>query len=186
MTFAVPTLKPGPDTVGAVVAVLIAIDELFAAVVRVKSTWNALLPRSLTVTVTAALSPAVASIPAGTAAANPFTGTDGWYINPNSKNQAAAVDVALYIFGKEGLAAYADTATGPGDPPARTDVTMSDPLVKAFADAASGGFPRPQSAEFGNFWGPFGDAVTASVEGQAKPADAVATACQKMNQANKK
>jgi len=130
---------------------------------------------------------AVAPIPAGPKGpANPIAGIDGWYINPNSKNQAAAVDVALYIFGKDGLAAYADTVTGPGDPPARSDVTIKDPLVKSFADAAAGGFPRPQSAEFGNFWGPFGDALTAAVEGTAKPADAVATACQKMNQANKK
>jgi arabinogalactan oligomer/maltooligosaccharide transport system substrate-binding protein len=129
----------------------------------------------------------VAPMPAGPKGpANPIAGIDGWYINPSSKNKAAAVDLGLYIFGKDGLAAYADTVTGPGDPPARSDVTMADPLVKAFADAASSGFPRPQSAEFGNFWGPFGDAVTASVEGQAKPADAVATACQKMNQANKK
>jgi maltose-binding protein MalE len=96
------------------------------------------------------------------------------------------VDLALYIFGKDGMAAYADTVTGPGDPPARTDVTMADPLVKAFADAAAAGFPRPQSVEFGNFWGPFGDAVTAVVEGTAKPADAITTACQKMNQASKK
>ena len=129
----------------------------------------------------------VVPMPAGPKGpANPIAGIDGWYLNPNSKNQAAAVDVALFIFGKDGMAAYADTATGPGDPPARSDVTMADPLVKSFADAASGGFPRPQSPEFDNFWGPFGDALTAAVEGQAKPVDAVATACQKMNQANKK
>jgi arabinogalactan oligomer/maltooligosaccharide transport system substrate-binding protein len=129
----------------------------------------------------------LAVMPAGPKGpANPIAGIDGWYINPNSKNQAAAVDLALYIFGKDGLAAYADTVTGPGDPPARSDVAMPDPLVKSFADIAAAGFPRPQSAEFGNFWGPFGDALTAAVEGTAKPADAVATACQKMNQANKK
>ena len=32
-----------------------------------------------------------------------------------------------------------------------TDVTATNPLVKAFADAAAAGFPRPQ-AEFGNWW----------------------------------
>jgi arabinogalactan oligomer/maltooligosaccharide transport system substrate-binding protein len=65
-------------------------------------------------------------------------------------------------------------------------VTAKDPLVKAFADAAAAGFPRPQSPEFGNYWGPFGDAVTKVMEGQAKPADAVAEACAAMNKANGK
>jgi len=113
----------------------------------------------------------------------PMMGIDGWYINPNSTNQAAAIDLALYIFGQQGLTAYENTA---GDPAARTDVTSTDPLVKAFADIAAGGFPRPQSAEFGNYWGPFGDALTAVVSGKATPTAAVATACATMNTANKK
>ncbi len=36
---------------------------------------------------------AVAVIPAGTAAANPLTGTDGWYLNPNSANLDLATRV---------------------------------------------------------------------------------------------
>ncbi|MGE5378572.1 MAG: extracellular solute-binding protein [Bacteroidota bacterium] len=126
----------------------------------------------------------VAPMPAGPGGpATPLAGIDGWYINPNSANQQAAVDLALYIFGKDGLGEYANTA---GDPPARSDVTITDPLVKDFADAAAAGFPRPQSAEFDNYWGPFGDAVTAVMEGKATPADAVKTACDTMNKANNK
>jgi arabinogalactan oligomer/maltooligosaccharide transport system substrate-binding protein len=126
----------------------------------------------------------VAPIPAGPGGpATPLMGIDGWYLNPNSKNAQAAIDLALYIFGKEGLTEYANTA---GDPGARTDVAASDPLVKAFADAAAAGFPRPQSVEFGNYWGPFGDAVTAALEGSVTPADAVKTACETMNTANQK
>ncbi len=33
-------------------------------------------------------------------------GIDGWYINPNSKNQQAAIEFALYAFGKDGLTLY--------------------------------------------------------------------------------
>ncbi len=113
----------------------------------------------------------------------PMMGIDGWYINPNSKNQAAAVDAALYFFGKDGLTAYENTA---GDPAARSDVTPTDPLVKAFADIAAGGFPRPQTVEFGNYWGPFGDAMTAVFSGKSTATAAVATACATMNTANKK
>lgn len=127
---------------------------------------------------------AVAPLPAGPkGASKAMMGIDGWYINPNSKNQQAAVDFGLYAFGKDGLTLYENNA---GDPAARTDVTSTDPLVKAFADIAAGGFPRPQSAEFGNYWGPFGDMITASLAGKATPADAVATACKTMNTANKK
>ncbi len=65
-------------------------------------------------------------------------------------------------------------------------MTASDPLVTAFANAAAAGFPRPQTKEFGNWWGPFGDAVTKVMEGQLKPVDAVAEACATMNKANGK
>jgi arabinogalactan oligomer/maltooligosaccharide transport system substrate-binding protein len=126
----------------------------------------------------------VAPLPAGPKGPSmPMMGIDGWYVNPNSKNQQAAVDFALYAFGKDGLTAYENNA---GDPAARTDVTATDPLVKTFADIAAGGFPRPQSKEFGNYWGPFGDAMTAVLAGKAAPADAVTTACAAMNKANGK
>jgi arabinogalactan oligomer/maltooligosaccharide transport system substrate-binding protein len=126
----------------------------------------------------------VAPLPAGPAGpSKPMMGIDGWYINPNSKNKEAAVAFALYAFSKDGLTLYADNA---GDPAARSDVAAKDPLVKAFADVAAGGFPRPQSKEFGNYWGAFGDAVTAVVSGKAQPADAVKTACETMNKANGK
>jgi arabinogalactan oligomer/maltooligosaccharide transport system substrate-binding protein len=126
----------------------------------------------------------VAPMPAGSKGPSmPLSGIDGWYLNPNGQNMDAAVDLALYLFGKDGLTVYADVA---GDPPARTDVQAADPLVKAFADAAAGGFPRPQSTEFGNWWGPFGDMVTKVIEGKSSPADGVAEACAAMNKANGK
>lgn len=115
--------------------------------------------------------------------AGPLTGLDGWYINVNSKNQASAVALALFLANKDGQTVYANVA---GDPPARTDVSPTDPNVKAFADAASAGIPRPQSAELDNFWTPFGDAATKIFEGTATPKDAISAACTAMNKANKK
>jgi len=126
----------------------------------------------------------VAPLPAGPKGPSaPMMGIDGWYINPNSKNKDAAVAFALYAFGKDGLTQYENNA---GDPAARSDVTPSDPLVKTFADIAAAGSPRLQSKEFGNYWGPFGDAMTAVLAGKATPTDAVATACAAMNKANSK
>ncbi len=126
----------------------------------------------------------VVPLPAGPKGPSaPMMGIDGWYINPNSKNQQAAVDFGLYAFGKDGLTAYENNA---GDPAARTDVTPTDPLVKAFADIAAAGSPRLQTKEFGNYWGPFGDAMTAVLAGKATPTDAVNTACAAMDKANGK
>jgi len=119
--------------------------------------------------------------PKGTA--QPLAGIDGWYVNPNSTKKAAAVALALYIFNAKGLKIYADVA---GDPPARTDVTVNDPLIKLFADAAAAGFPRPQSVEFGNYWGPFTDMFTKVLEGQIDPLAGVTEACAAMNKANNK
>ncbi len=129
---------------------------------------------------------AVAPMPAGPkGSATPLSGIDGWYINPNvtPEQQKLAVDVGLYLFGKDGAGHWANTA---GDPMVANGVTINDPLVKAFVDAASAGFPRPQSKEFGNWWGPFGDAVTKVMEGKSEPAAAVKEACDAMNKASGK
>lgn len=126
----------------------------------------------------------VVPLPAGPGGtATPLTGIDGWYINPNSPNKQAAVDLALYIFGKESATIYADVA---GDPMGRTDITVSDPFVKAFIDIANAGFPRPQSKEFGGWWGAFDDAHKKVLEGAVDPTTAVADACAAMNTANNK
>jgi arabinogalactan oligomer/maltooligosaccharide transport system substrate-binding protein len=128
----------------------------------------------------------VAPMPAGPkGAATPLAGVDYWHVNPNIKpdQQKLAVQVGLYIFGKKGAQIYTDVA---GSPMVRTDVAAADPLVKAFAEAAAAGFPRPQSKEFGNWWGPFGDAVTKVMEGKSAPADAVKEACAAMNKASGK
>ena len=128
----------------------------------------------------------IAPMPAGPKGpAQPLSGIDGWYINPNASadQQTLAVQVGLYLFGQKGAGFWANTA---GDPMVANGVSVDDPLVKAYADAAATGFPRPQSKEFGNWWGPFGDAVTKVMEGTLTPAAAVTEACAAMNKANGK
>lgn len=126
---------------------------------------------------------AVAPMPAGPAGkANPFTGTDGWYINPNGKNQDLAVQLALALVGTASEQVMTD---GAGHVPAAPGVTISSDIVKGFAAAAADGLARPQSAAFGNYWAPFGDAVNAVVEKNADPVATVANACKLMNSANK-
>jgi arabinogalactan oligomer/maltooligosaccharide transport system substrate-binding protein len=123
----------------------------------------------------------VALIPAGTANANPLNGIDGFYINPNSENQADAVELALFLTSGESAQIYTDMA---GHVPIRDSVDASDELVATFAEASANGFPRPQSEEFANYWTPFGDMFTKVIEGASTPEEAVAEACAAMNAAN--
>jgi arabinogalactan oligomer/maltooligosaccharide transport system substrate-binding protein len=127
---------------------------------------------------------AVAPIPKGpSAAANPFTGTDGWYINPNLDPEQAqlAVNVALALTSPEAMQTFVDDA---GHVPANPTVSITDPITQGFADAAAGGLPRPQNAQFNNWWGPFGDALNKVIDTGADPATAVKDACALMNEAS--
>jgi arabinogalactan oligomer/maltooligosaccharide transport system substrate-binding protein len=127
---------------------------------------------------------AVAPIPAGpAAAANPFTGTDGWYINPNLDPEQAqlAVNTALALTSPESMQTFVDDA---GHVPANPAVTITDPITQGFSDAAAAGLPRPQNEQFNNWWGPFGDALNKVIDTGADPATAVADACALMDEAS--
>ncbi len=127
---------------------------------------------------------AVVPIPAGPSGpANPFTGTDGWYINPNLDEAQAelAVNVALALTSAASEQVFVDDA---GHVPANPAVAITDPITQGFSDAAAGGLPRPQSAQFNNWWGPFGDALNKVIDTGADPATAIADACALMNEAS--
>ncbi len=120
-------------------------------------------------------------MPAGTAPANPLTGTDGWYLNPNSPNLDLATALALQLVGTASEQVLTDDA---GHVPAAPGVTIDSPIVQGFADAAAGGLARPQNAQFGNFWGAFGDALNTVLDKGEDPTTAIANACKTMNEAS--
>lgn len=126
---------------------------------------------------------AVAPLPAGPAGpSQPLTGTDGWFVNPNSENQELAVAVA-YLISTEYEQQFVDKA---GHIPAYTGATISDPITQGFADAVENGFPRPQVKELDNFWGNFDNALNEVIDKGTDPQEAVKTACAAMNEANGK
>jgi arabinogalactan oligomer/maltooligosaccharide transport system substrate-binding protein len=65
-------------------------------------------------------------------------------------------------------------------------VTINSPIVQGFADAAAAGLPRPQRAEFNNYWGPFGDAINLVLDKGEDAATTATNACALMNEANGK
>jgi arabinogalactan oligomer/maltooligosaccharide transport system substrate-binding protein len=95
---------------------------------------------------------AVAPLPAGPAGpATPLLGVDGYYINPNSQVQAAAIDVALYLTGK----VAEEEMMNAGHVPAITTVTVTNPLLKSLSDSFKNGYVRPQVTQLGLYWSNF-------------------------------
>ncbi len=126
----------------------------------------------------------VAPVPAGPAGPTAtLAGVDGWYINSALPNQDLAIAVAKFLTSQEAQEIEVDVA---GHVAANKNVAIIDPLVKSFSEAIDLGFPRPQSQEFGNYWGPFGDAWSQILDKGTDPATAVAQACTLLDQANKK
>ncbi len=97
---------------------------------------------------------AVAALPAGPKGpATPMLGIDGFYFNPNSANQAAAIEVALYL---TNAASQTVMMAEAGHVPVRTDVKISDPLIQGLVDAFNkGNTIRPQVPELGKYWSNF-------------------------------
>ena len=130
----------------------------------------------------------VAPVPAGPGgAAKTMTGVDGWYINAASPNQDLAIAVAKALVSAASQQVMVDDA---GHVPANKSVNASDALVQAFTAAISAGDARPQNAEMGQYWGPFGNAWKTSIPDDgsagADPTTAVADACAAMDTANHK
>ncbi|TAJ98973.1 MAG: extracellular solute-binding protein [Chloroflexota bacterium] len=126
----------------------------------------------------------VVPIPAGPGGdANPFTGTDGWYINPNLDAAQAelAVNLALALTSAESQQVMVDEA---GHIPANSTVAITDPITQGFADAAAAGLPRPQGPTFNNWWGPFGNALNEIVDTGADAETSIGNACTLMDEAS--
>jgi arabinogalactan oligomer/maltooligosaccharide transport system substrate-binding protein len=116
----------------------------------------------------------VAPLPAGPAGkATPLLGVDGFMFNPNSQNQDAALQVALYLTNK---ASQTKMMTDAGHIPANTTVEVTDPLLKSFLDAVnSGNTVRPQDAQMAKYWANFCGSDQVFEKGTA-PADWIKTA----------
>jgi arabinogalactan oligomer/maltooligosaccharide transport system substrate-binding protein len=126
----------------------------------------------------------VISMPAGPQGpAGPFVGVDGFYVNRFSQNKEAAISLALFLTSQESGQVFADRG---GHVPVHTGVTINDPLLLAFSQAVESGIIRPQSREFDNYWGPFGEMFFSVLDTGISPKDALENACDNMNQLNGK
>jgi maltose-binding protein MalE len=76
---------------------------------------------------------------------------DGYYINPNSQNKAAAIEVALYLTGAKAEALMMKA----GHVPAITTASVTDPLLQGLQAAFKNGYVRPQVTQLGLYWSNF-------------------------------
>lgn len=97
---------------------------------------------------------AVTALPAGPAGpSTPLLGVDGFYFNPNSMVQEAALEVALYLSNAKSQLVMMNEA---GHVPVRTDVEITDPLIQGLVDAFNKGATiRPQVPQLGLYWSNF-------------------------------
>lgn len=120
----------------------------------------------------------VAPLPAGPKGpATPLLGVDGFYFNPNSTNQEAALEVALYLTGKNAQEIMMNEA---GHVPANTTVKVTDPLIQSLLDAFKNGYVRPQVPQLGLYWSNFCATDEVFEKGTA-PAEWVKTATANSN-----
>jgi arabinogalactan oligomer/maltooligosaccharide transport system substrate-binding protein len=124
----------------------------------------------------------VAVLPDGPSGdAEAMNGIDGFYVNPNSSNPANVVQAALLLTNQASSQVWTDVG---GHIPVRSDVTSSDPLISAFAQASAGSEPRPQNVELNNYWGPFQEMIDKVLGGNETPAVGIQRACNTMNVLN--
>lgn len=120
----------------------------------------------------------VAPLPAGPSGpATPMLGVDGFYFNPNSTNQEAALEVALYLTSP---AAQEIMMNESGHVPANTQVEVTDELIQGLLDAFENGYVRPQVPELGLYWSNFCGTDEVFEAGTA-PGDWVTTATTNAN-----
>ncbi|HEY1011777.1 MAG TPA: serine/threonine-protein kinase [Herpetosiphonaceae bacterium] len=126
----------------------------------------------------------VAPLPAGPRGnAGPLTDINGFVINAKSKNPAGALELALFLASPEAQSVY---AAKDGHIPVALGAQIDDPALKALVRAAQSGVPRPQAAEFNQFWDPFNQAMGDVLDRGVAPEQAVAAACETLDRNNNK
>jgi arabinogalactan oligomer / maltooligosaccharide transport system substrate-binding protein len=95
---------------------------------------------------------ALAPLPSGPGGvAQPLLGVDGYYINPNSQNKEAAINVALYLTGAKSETEMMVA----GHVPAINTANVTDPLLQALVTAFKNGYVRPQVPNMAKYWANF-------------------------------
>lgn len=117
---------------------------------------------------------AVDPIPAaGSEAAQPFVGVQGFYVSAQSENAVLANDFLVnYMSTEEAQTALFEAG---GRPPALTsaaDAASSDPIVAGFREVGADAVPMPSIPEMGSVWAFWGVTEANIISGTSEPVEA--------------
>jgi arabinogalactan oligomer/maltooligosaccharide transport system substrate-binding protein len=130
----------------------------------------------------------VTSVPAipGAGAPQPWNQSEMIQVNVNASD--AEMDAAMRLIGYLTSADVQKQFLNEANwIPSNDSVdTSSNPVVGGFLDQVPNSNPFPVATELGATWEPMGDAVTKILEGVSTPEEAMAEACQLINEANNK
>jgi maltose-binding protein MalE len=125
---------------------------------------------------------AVDMLPPGpVGSAQPFVGTDGWFVNAKRSNGTLATKIALALSDR---AAQTTMMTSATHVPADSSIPRTDDFVVVFGNLAAGGQLQPVGRAFDAYWVPFRTAIEQVVFDGADATEAIHTACSAMNAAN--
>jgi maltose-binding protein MalE len=124
---------------------------------------------------------AVAPLPAAQNTASPLLDFRVFYLGAHSANPNAAVDLALTLSNGEYQKHFMDAA---GWVPVRTNVAVSDPVIKGFQAAATSAQRRPQNHEFSAYGTQFCPMFDAIMNLGTDPAIGVETAFDRIKAQN--
>ncbi|MEA3441581.1 MAG: serine/threonine-protein kinase [Chloroflexota bacterium] len=115
--------------------------------------------------------------------AKPFLTVDGFFINPNSRDPGAALEIVKFLAGQEAGQLFSEIAR---TVPVRYDVEPPDPILKEFFEAMEYGDLSIRREEMEWYFGPFDDMYWGVLMEGASPEEALANACAEMNSLNGK
>jgi ABC-type glycerol-3-phosphate transport system substrate-binding protein len=123
-------------------------------------------------------------MPAGPSGpSSPLITVNGIYLNPNSTNKEAALEVVNFLTGQVAQQTFANYGNYL---PARTDIQGGNELLEAVSGGIVSGVAVPQNEGFSNYWLPFEKMFAQVLNGDVSPQQGLDVACAEMNAYNNK
>ena len=126
----------------------------------------------------------ISIMPAGPSGpSSPLITVNGIYLNPNSTNKEAALEVVNFLTGQVAQQTFANYGHYL---PARTDIQGGNELLEAVSGGIVSGVAVPQNEGFSNYWLPFEKMFAQVLNGEVSPQQGLGVACAEMNAYNNK
>jgi len=103
----------------------------------------------------------------------PFSGVQGFFVNPYSENQALATAFLTEFVATQDTMTQLQSAGNRPSAFTSALAVMEDPDLKAMGDAGVNAVPMPNVTEMGSVWGAWNSALTIAFTGELSPQEAM-------------